>query len=713
MEFKAWNTHGYFCAALYMKQLCSYFFLMGLFVQTTLGQIVVDQTLTPQQLVEDVLIGQGVQVSNFQFTGDPEQRGYFNGANSNIGVAEGIIISTGSIDDAPGPNGTPNSDFGTEFNRPGDATLTAISGAGITNDAAILEFDFVPSSDTVQFRYVFASNEYMFYVGTGVNDVFAFLISGPNIMGEQNVALIPGSTTPVTIDNVNANINSQYYIDNENPPGETVEYNGFTQVLTAMAVLEPCETYHIRLAIADGGDAQFDSAVFLEAGSFTSPSISINAETSYSASTSGDLELVEGCSQTTLTFERSEPYDNPLSVGLNITGTATNGDDITNIPSFITFPAGQATTTISFSVIEDGVIEGVEDMTITIDQLNPCSTGPATSVNFTIEDVEPMAIGMTPDINLDCPAEEVIDVTATGGYPPYTYSWTGASDTDNSITVFPFSTTTYTATVTDACGFSETGSTTVDVLTYQTMSVSVSDAVVCNGDDATLEATVVGGRLPLSYSWPDGSSGQTYTYTPTQTENVQVTVTDDCAISASATAMVEVDEVQASFTSQLIAHSTVQFTTNTVDVFNFSWEFGDDSTGVRENPIHEYQEAGDYVVTLTVVNQSGCEAVLYDTVTVYDPLHVYIPNAFTPNGDSLNDWWGVKGEGFLYYDMEVYDRWGKRILEGRFTDENAWDGTYNGRKVPTGLYVYKVWVEPPIGIEVKETDILHVLSGEE
>jgi gliding motility-associated-like protein len=92
---------------------------------------------------------------------------------------------------------------------------------------------------------------------------------------------------------------------------------------------------------------------------------------------------------------------------------------------------------------------------------------------------------------------------------------------------------------------------------------------------------------------------------------------------------------------------------------------------------------------------------------------VYIPNAFTPNGDSLNDWWGVKGEGFLYYDMEVYDRWGKRILEGRFTDENAWDGTYNGRKVPTGLYVYKVWVEPPIGVEVKETDILHVLSGEE
>jgi gliding motility-associated-like protein len=104
---------------------------------------------------------------------------------------------------------------------------------------------------------------------------------------------------------------------------------------------------------------------------------------------------------------------------------------------------------------------------------------------------------------------------------------------------------------------------------------------------------------------------------------------------------------------------------------------------------------------------------LYDTVTVYDPLHVYIPNAFTPNGDSLNEWFGVIGEGYLYYDLEIYDRWGKLLKHGRFRDDSAWDGTFNGRLVPSGMYVYKVWVEPPIGIEVKETGVVYVLSGDE
>ncbi|MDB4656227.1 choice-of-anchor L domain-containing protein, partial [Flavobacteriales bacterium] len=245
-----------------MIRILSYSFVLIalLLCNTAVAQLTVDANYTPQQLVEDVLVGGGVEVSNFQFSGNADARGYFDGTNSNIGLSSGIIISTGRVADAPGPNGTPISDTGTEFSGAGDLELTAIAGVA-TFDAAVLEFDFIPSSDTIQFNYVFASNEYMLYVGTGVNDVFAFLISGPGIVGEQNVALIPGSTTPVTIDNVNANpgSNPQFYIDNENPPGSTIEYNGFTQVFTATAVLTPCFTYHIRLAIADAGDESFDS----------------------------------------------------------------------------------------------------------------------------------------------------------------------------------------------------------------------------------------------------------------------------------------------------------------------------------------------------------------------------------------------------------------------------------------------------------------------
>lgn len=684
-----------------------------------IAQLVVDPTYTPQQLVEDVLIGQGVEVSNVAFTGASASRGYFNGSNSNIGLSAGVVLSSGRVTDAAGPNvSTAGStqEEGTDFGTAGDPALTAISGslAGTFN-AAVLEFDFIPSSDTVQFRYVFASNEYMFWVGTAnINDLFAFFLSGPGISGEQNIALIPGTTTPITMVNVNANVNSQYYIDNGDEIGEaggqTVNYNGFTTVMTAMAVLTPCEEYHIRLAVADGGDGFYDSAVFLEEGSFSSPSVSISAESSFSASASAQ-QLVEGCSEMTLTFERSAPFDDPLSIGLTFSGTATVGDDISNIPNAVNFAAGSETATITFTVIDDGISESIEDMTITLDQLNPCSTGSSTSVSFTIEDAVPMTLQITPDALLTCPEERVVEVVASGGYGNFAYSWNTGANT-NSITVNPVTTTAYTVTVTDACGFSESATSTINLPNYQPMNVSVTDVVVCGGEEVTLESTVQGGFGTLTYQWDGGGSGPTYTFNATQTTDVSVVVTDGCGLSASGSGTVTVDAVDASFSHQLVAHSTVQFTSSTSNVFDFSWDFGDGTGSTRESPQHEYEEEGDYPVSLTVVNQNGCETTLYDTVTVYPPLHVYIPNSFTPNGDGLNDVFGVVGEGYLYYDLEIYDRWGNILKAGRFRDDTAWDGTYKNKPVPTGMYVYRVWVEPPIGIEVKETGALYVISGQ-
>lgn len=675
------------------------------------AQLVVDGNYTPQQLIEDVLVGQGVEVSNFQYSGNQAARGFFDGSTSNIGLGSGIIISTGRIVDAPGPNGTPLSDAGTEFFGPGDPTLTAISGSPAgTYDAAILEFDFVPSSDTVQFRYVFASDEYMLYVGTGVNDVFAFLISGPGFPGEQNVALIPGTPTAVTIDNVNANTNAQYYIDNENPPGSTVEYNGFTQPFTATAVLTPCETYHIRLAIADGGDGTFDSAVFLEAGSFTSPIISLNAESSYSASQNAQ-DLVEGCSSMTLTFERSEPLEDALSVGITITGTGTVGSDISNIPNTISFAAGQSTSTITFDVLEDGITEGVETMTITLDQLNPCATGPATSVTFSIQDAVPMTLSITPSVTLDCPEERTITVVPSGGYPVYTYSWNAVPDTVGSITVFPLTSTNYSVVVTDACGFTATALSTILIPNYTPLEVTVADVVICNGDDATLVSQVAGGFGTIDYLWNGSGTTPDYTFTPTATTQVTLQVTDDCQLSQQTTANVVVDEAVVSFSHRLAAHSTIQFTNSSQDIATSSWDFGDGGTSAEDDPLYEYPLEGTYVVTLTVMNSNGCEGVYQDTVIAYPPFHVYIPNTFTPNGDELNEVFGIEGEGYLYYDLEIFDSWGNKLRHGRFRDNSAWDGTYKGKLVPSGTYVYRVWVQPPIGIEVKESGVLFVISG--
>lgn len=684
------------------------------------AQLVVDANYTPQQLVEDILIGQGVQVSNVQYSGNIAARGYFNGSSSNIGLASGVILSTGLVVDAVGPNSTLAGDIvqegGADFGGSGDPALSSISGSSSgTFDAAVLEFDFVPTSDTIQFRFVFASNEYMEWVNTtaAINDIFAFFLSGPGISGEQNIARIPGTATPVSMQSVNADVNAQYYIDNGDNPGEegapTVSYNGFTTVLTATAIITPCQSYHIRLAIADSQDGIFDSAVFLEEGSFTSPSVSISPETNFSNSSTG-YELVEGCSSMSLTFERSEPYDDAFSMDLLISGSATVGVDVTNIPSTITFPAGSATVTIDFDVIEDNLVEGTETLILELDQVS-CVGGSGT-VTISIEDAIPLSIQTSPDVVFTCPQEYEITVTPTGGYGSLSYNWSIPGETGPSATVFPLVSQAYTVTVTDECGFSESSTVVVNTSGYQPLEVSVNDAVVCDGELAELMAIVNGGRGAISFTWNGAAGSDLYSFSATESTTVEVVVTDDCNLSASAVGTVEVDETVASFTQELVRHNAIEFTNTTPNTETVFWAFGDSLTSMEENIIHYYDTAGTYTVVMVVVNENGCVDSVEQEVTVYPPLHVYIPNTFTPNGDGLNDMFGVFGEGFLYYDLEIFDRWGKRVVSGRFTESEAWDGTVNGRKVPRGLYAYKVWVQPPIGIEHKEADVLYVLPDQ-
>ncbi|KXJ04386.1 hypothetical protein AC249_AIPGENE9558, partial [Exaiptasia diaphana] len=176
-------------------------FLFGVF-QTSHAQLVTSNAMTPQQLVNNVLIGGGVTASNIQYTGSANAIGHFDGVNCNVGLDSGIILTTGTILDVPadqGPHG-PNDlgGAGVDNNEPGEPLLAAAAGNPSFN-AAKLEFDFVPQSDTIKFNYVFASEEYLEFVGGTVNDAFGFFISGPNPAGgnytNQNIALIPGTTT--------------------------------------------------------------------------------------------------------------------------------------------------------------------------------------------------------------------------------------------------------------------------------------------------------------------------------------------------------------------------------------------------------------------------------------------------------------------------------------------------------------------------------------
>jgi hypothetical protein len=210
------------------------------------------------------------------YTGAPTASGTFTGGTCILPFNTGIVLTTGSAVGAIGPNDDPA--FGVINGTPGDAQLSTLSGQ-LTFDAATLEFRFIPTAPTISFQYVFGSEEYNEFVGSEFNDVFAFFLNGVNI------ALIPGTTTPITINTVNCSLNSQFYTDNGGGPGVSAElgpcgdanldtqYDGLVgagaSMLFAIGNVNPGVENTIKLAIADAGDEDWDSGVFLAGGSFT------------------------------------------------------------------------------------------------------------------------------------------------------------------------------------------------------------------------------------------------------------------------------------------------------------------------------------------------------------------------------------------------------------------------------------------------------------
>ncbi|WP_291275677.1 choice-of-anchor L domain-containing protein [Flavobacterium sp.] len=279
------------------------FLLFSLFVNAQLT--VNNTTVTPQQLVQNVLLGSGITVTNVKFNGSTanasvsrDQAGLFNGGvSTNLGINSGVILATGKAQVAIGPNGAGSSSNPTANPLEGDPDLALLSGQTIRN-VAILEFDFIPQGQNLSFQYVFASEEYPEYSASTYNDAFGFFLSGPGISGPysggaRNIALIPSSTTAITINNVNNGTinngpcnNCNYYVNNttsgQNPfpgPGSSlIQYDGFTTVLTAAATVQCGQTYHIKLAIANVGDNGYDSAVFIQGGSFNVTPVNLGVD---------------------------------------------------------------------------------------------------------------------------------------------------------------------------------------------------------------------------------------------------------------------------------------------------------------------------------------------------------------------------------------------------------------------------------------------------
>lgn len=524
-----------------LKNILPILFCLFIFSETQ-AQLVVDNNLTVEQYVQDVLLGQNVSVSNITFNGGSANVvmaavGGFESIDSNIGIESGFIMTCGDAAGTVGPNNStgytgtgPGGFSGTD---PDLLTLVQANGGFSIHDWCIIEFDFIPLGDTIRFNYIWGSEEYDTYVGSGFNDVFGFFISGPGISGPfsdnaENIAVVPGTSTGVainTINNGNGNAgpcsNCEYYnqIGNDsdmwmNPDDEAytdpyyMQYDGFTDMLEAMAIVQCGQSYHIKLAVSDANDGILDSGVFLERDSFSS-NLVVQVELDLAVSGPDGQTLFENCGDGFITFERPET-GNPLVelvAYLAYSGTATNGVDYTLLPDSVVFPPGVMTISLPLDAFDDGILEGTETVHMEIDNIADCGETMVNSeFDFFISDVaEPLVVeGYTVQI---CSGETVtLEPIISGGYAVYGYDWS-TNETTSTIDVTPPATTNYFLTVSDTCGMpSDDATFLVEVLLTPQLVVDITDAspmqMTCNGWD-NVDAIAAGGIEPYSWSFTD------------------------------------------------------------------------------------------------------------------------------------------------------------------------------------------------------------------
>jgi hypothetical protein len=343
------------------------------------GQDVVTITegSTPQGLV-DSLLGGGITVSNVTYTGDNQAAGTFSGMDA-IGFGSGIVLSSGMADEVVGPNLIENNS--TEFGLPGDPSLDALVAPDTTNDASVLQFDFVPAAATVRFEYVFGSEEYNDFVNSEFNDVFAFLVNG------TNCATIPGTNPalPVSINNVNGGnpaapvpvdaSNPQFYRNNSTedpgPPTIDTELDGLTTVFTCEATVTPNVTNTLKLAVADTSDEALDTSVFIR-----SRSLEVNLPPTCAAASA----TVQQGDAVPVTLSATDPNPND-TISYTIATQPTHGT-LTGTPPSVSYQSDVAYSgadSFTFTA-SDGTNTCTGTVSITVTPIPPPVTQPVAAV---------------------------------------------------------------------------------------------------------------------------------------------------------------------------------------------------------------------------------------------------------------------------------------------------------------------------------------------
>jgi len=654
--------------------------LLVIFSNQMHAQLDVQNGLTPEEYVNDVLLGEGVAAFNVSYTGGLDQLGkLINGADSDYSFNEGLVMSTehargigcssSTCDDCLGETVTDSSLLMLANQVPGLIGENFVVDNVL--DVSILEFDFIVTGDSIGFDYIFGSDEYETWVNTPYNDVFGFFLSGPDIVGPFespanfpngaiNIAGVPNSdpNLPITVSSVNSNLNAEYFVSNL--PYDGICINGYTSVFHAGHPVQCGETYHIKLAIADGSDAGLESVVILEQGSFVS-NVPVEVVASIDLGEDDESLLFEGCGTLDWTFTRPEdvPVDSTYSVILNFDqGTAINGLDFAQLMpdgglqafgDTITFAPGTSSMDFTLVALSDGLEEGPESIVATLSSLESCLDG-FIYLTYEISD-GPESIEIDSFNTVACSNLQIIvQPEVTGGYGNYAYDWSCSNSTAPSITVSTDEDWVCMLTVTDTCGLDPVSAVnSITLLDPVPLVVDLQpDSIeIIPGDSVFMYASIDGGLSfggMYSVSWyvndelAESGFDTLFNAVPDVFDIVTVEVEDGCGNEVEDELFIDayytVNAVITALDSTMGGPDSLSFyackgnellwspsaSTATLDsILYYMWNWGDGTTeySLSDTIEHEWNEPGIYEVTLAMAGP-------YDSFDVSEPFTVTV-----------------------------------------------------------------------------------------
>jgi len=514
--------------------------------------------ITADSIVAAISTG-GAVVTVTEIRCDPIQYGIFKFAtdNNDLNMGKGLVLTSGLATNAIGPNNATGAGFIIPpFNDPGDADLNYLStvfGSGsLSHDACVVELDVFAATNELVFEYVFGSEEYPEYIFStgGFNDIFAFLVSGPGITGDPNltnsalnIAVLPNSnSTPVQIDSVNNQVNWQYYRNNE--IGQAIQYDGLTsdfmgvkKSLTARVPVIPCNTYHLKLAIADRGDESFDSGVFVSEIKAGSPDLAIQFA-------SGVNYFIENCTgdMDTLFIQLSEPPTVPTSFNISLGGTATQDEDyILNIPPTITFQPGQTVLAFPIIPLPDALTEGTETILINISRDYGCGEVVLKTLIAEINDGVEVVVSGGDTLNV-CKGS-FLQLNASGAN---SYFWQPTDMVSNAYIANPVTSpsTSLWLTVKGLVGSCEgEDSVFVNVIGPTIVASALTPSIICLGESVDLQAIVDPVGTPVTW-FPAAGLDFPNSLTPIASPTFPITYTasasiQGCTVNSSVTVIVD------------------------------------------------------------------------------------------------------------------------------------------------------------------------------